>query len=425
MMQQRILFKNLILFVIICLVNYQIYAQNILVSALNNGSIPAYNIDSSMNLSFLKTTLQNNQILALGEESHSTKEFFLAKNEIIKYCVTHLNYKTIAIEADYCGAIAVDDYIIEGNGNAKDAIKKMRIPAWMTYEMIDLVEWLKVYNSNKSTYEKVRFCGFDMQFTKNLIFEIKSKLLIQNNLTPSSMIYLDSLKDRQDSKRINTKKSKLLLAELQLISLDKFPQNERDYCKQLLVLLNQYLDFKSKIVYHKIIATRDKYMADNIKSLALKHEGKMIIWAHNAHISRGVYLKKVESMGSYLHNEFKNKYYNLALFTGSGNISIYNRISKKIDYLEIPKDKKKKSIDAIFSKCNSDRFFILFNSLDSANDIIYKKFNNFFERNISIIKQKNKNVYYALNYYHKSNISQDYNGFLFIRNTNGSTGYNF
>lgn len=425
-MCREIPFKKLISFVIFSFVFFNNYSQNILVTALNNASIPAYNLDSSLNLSFLDTTLQNNQILALGEASHSTKEFFLAKNEIIKYCVTHLNYKTIELEADYCGAIAVDDYIIEGKGNAKDVIKKMRIPAWMTYEMIDLVEWLKVFNSNKSTFEKVRFCGFDMQFTKNLIYEIKSKLLIQNDLTPSSMVYLDSLKDRHDSKRINSEKSKLLLAELYSISLDKFTQEERDFYKQLLVLLSQYLDFKSKIVYHKIIATRDKYMAENIRSLVLKHNGKMIIWAHNVHISRGVYYKKVESMGSYLHKEFKNKYYNLALFTGSGNISIYNRINKKIDYLEIPKDKKKKSIDAIFSKCKFESFFIDFNRLSSSNDLIYKKFNNnFFERTISIIKQKNKNAYYALNYYHKSNISQDYNGFLFIRNTNGSTGYNF
>ena len=72
-----------------------------LLVAINEQSIPfsLLNTQSNQRLNALFT---DTRIIALGEATHGTHEFYAAKAEIIKYLVQHQNLKVVALETDFC-----------------------------------------------------------------------------------------------------------------------------------------------------------------------------------------------------------------------------------------------------------------------------------------------------------------------------------
>ncbi|WPC44138.1 erythromycin esterase family protein [Clostridium sp. JS66] len=74
-----------------------------------------------------------------------------------------MGYRVFAIEAESGGTQIVSDYVLNGIGNAEDAVKSMKFSVWSTKEVTDMVEWIRMYNKNPEHKEKIKFYGFDMQ----------------------------------------------------------------------------------------------------------------------------------------------------------------------------------------------------------------------------------------------------------------------
>jgi len=62
---------------------------------------------------------------------------------------------------------------------------------------------------------------------------------------------------------------------------------------------------------------RDRSMADNIGWLLDQSRGKLVVWAHNAHIANT--LEKLANMGSLLRKRYKQAYVNLGFVFGEGS----------------------------------------------------------------------------------------------------------
>ena len=69
----------------------------------------------------LRSIIGDARIVSLGEATHGTREFFQLKHRMIEYCVSQLGFTVIGFEAAYGEALAVNDYVLHGKGNAKDA----------------------------------------------------------------------------------------------------------------------------------------------------------------------------------------------------------------------------------------------------------------------------------------------------------------
>ena len=89
----------------------------------------------------LRPLIGNARVVALGEATHGTREFFQLKHRLIEYCVSQLGFTMIGFEADYGAALAVNDYVLRGNGNARDAASSMGMGFWDTEEVAALIEW--------------------------------------------------------------------------------------------------------------------------------------------------------------------------------------------------------------------------------------------------------------------------------------------
>lgn len=76
-----------------------------------------------------------------------------------------MGFTVFAIEAIMPEAFDVNQYVLTGHGDAAKALAGISIGPRLldTREMLELIEWMRRYNSEPAHTRKVKFYGFDMQ----------------------------------------------------------------------------------------------------------------------------------------------------------------------------------------------------------------------------------------------------------------------
>ena len=116
------------------------------------------------NLAAFGQAVGDARIVALGEATHGTSEFYTLNLRLLQYLVLHKSFTALAIEANWPEALAVDRYIKTGQGDPRKALAGMNFWTWYTQEMLDLVEWMRAYNQAAGSHATLSFTSFDMQF---------------------------------------------------------------------------------------------------------------------------------------------------------------------------------------------------------------------------------------------------------------------
>lgn len=407
-MKHKILTTLLLIF----LVPENVSAQSDICTELEKTCIKLNIDDNFEQFAFLDSTLLNNHILAIGESSHGTHEFFTSKFQIIQYCVTKLKYRSIGIESDYVGTMDANKFIREGLGTSANAVYNMGISAWMTEEMKDILEWLKQYNSDKPELDKVTLYGFDMQFTKPTLTKLKTELVKLN--CPSAAL-LDTLFTWKTSTQVDLNYLNNLAT-----GFIEFANFQKDTLKTSLIgLINS---MTTSINYLRIIDPypkanfRDKFMADNIMNGYKSQSVKTLIWAHNEHITKNGNIEIWQTMGEHLSKEFGNDYYTIGLLTANGRIGFYNRNTKRGDSLEIPIDRRD-SYENDFIKCGAKHFFINLRQM-KENSTALKFFSKKKEIiTVDLLYDPKKHKYSVKKSIFKNNLIDKFDSIIFIEKT--------
>lgn len=130
-------------------------------------------------LARLKAMVGEAQIVALGEGTHGTREYFRAKHRLVEFLVEEMGFSVFSIEANMPESYALNDYVMGGEGNVERLIGGMYFWTWNTEEVRDLVEWMRAWNlaqKAKGSERRVQFTGFDMQ-TEKVAFKIARDFL--------------------------------------------------------------------------------------------------------------------------------------------------------------------------------------------------------------------------------------------------------
>ena len=371
--------------------NFKLIAQVELSDGFDKVFIKLDPRENATDISFLDSVLNKNQILALGESSHGTSDFFKMKFKIIKYCIINLGYKSIGIEADCAGTRLMNDYIVSGKTSIDEAIYKMGIAAWMTEEMKEIILWLKDYNQNKKVQDKIKFWGFDMQFSNHTIELLKINLAKYPNLDKAAITFLDTLKYLKSPEQFKNPQLSSLIKQLNQISY-KMSDIDKQETLQLIQLLSQTILFKSTNEFRDKLRIRDSCLFQNVQTFMNLYSEKAILWAHNGHIAKSKHDDIWKPMGCYLKESIGSAYYSLGLMTGSGSIGFYNRITKNNDSLQIPHDKRKKSYDRFFANYSNHGYYVdiasTFNNPNFKDQFTQKKLIRTIDLNY-FSKQKN------------------------------------
>jgi erythromycin esterase len=264
--------------------------------------------DDHSDLMPLKKLIANRRIVALGEGTHGTSEFFKMKHRITKFLAEEMGFTVFAIEANMPEAREVNRYVLTGEGDPKKALAGLYFWTWNTSEVLEMIKWMRRYNlSGKG---KIEFYGFDMQ-TPTVAMENVKKFIekadkafvkpLAQHCRQVDEVWQVLKKDR-DYSDIKLGKwydaAKKIYEHLKTnreIYLKSFDTMEVDWVIQdaLVVLQGAEAHIKDK-------RSRDSSMAHNLDWI-LNHRPpgtKVVTWAHNGHVSKN--LTSYKSMGSFL-----------------------------------------------------------------------------------------------------------------------------
>jgi erythromycin esterase len=245
----------------------------------------------------LAKVLQGVQVVALGEATHGTREFFQLKHRMLEFLATELGYTVFAIEADVADAHAVNDYVLTGKGDAARVLADLG--NWNTEEVLELLRWMRRYNEDPKHPRKLSFHGVDMQSTVVASRSVGDYLarvdepfakVVRERLAPLAV----PKKWFQNVRTMSTEDKQALAAFLQEVA-DRFDARKRLYVRasdarqwarmrRNVTVLSQFME--RHLTGHREL--RDRFMAENLL-WALEHEGpgaRAVFWAHNGHVAR-------------------------------------------------------------------------------------------------------------------------------------------
>ncbi|MES2332647.1 MAG: erythromycin esterase family protein [Bacteroidota bacterium] len=295
-----------------------------------------------------KEMIGNAQVVALGEPAHGFHEPLAFRNRLFRFLAENYGFTTIVLEADLAESRSAAEFVAGGRGTAKDAAAKLSI-AGASPENIELLEWMRRYNSDPVHTRKLRFYGMDMEL-----------IGFPNDTTPShaalneAITYLKKVDAKEEAKimaaltpfmnRLSVANYPKLTLEEQntltttiddLISLftrerinfirgSSEESYEWAYHNALVAQQTNHLvkatppDQPGKIPPEawRAVNARDSAMANNVMWVLLHRAdgGKVFVYAHNSHVKNEVTLGGVwdafaqppNSMGKYLRSMLGN-----------------------------------------------------------------------------------------------------------------------
>ena len=125
-------------------------------------AIPLAGVDAGSgftDLGPLRRVWQGTRVVALGEASHGTSEFFRMKHRLVEFLATEMGFSVFAIEASMPEAFRLNDYVLRGEGDPKEMLRGMYFWTWNTQEVLDMIEWMRTFNA--SGKGKIQFLGFE------------------------------------------------------------------------------------------------------------------------------------------------------------------------------------------------------------------------------------------------------------------------
>lgn len=258
------------------------------------------------------------RVVAFGEQTHGTSEFFRMKHRALEYLVEEHGFTLFAIEANMPEAERLNRYVLTGEGDPAELLAGLYFWTWNTQEVLDMIEWMR--DRNETADEPVQFTGFDMQYP------------------PVAASNVVTFLEEHDPELLGTYRDSLE----QVAATDPYEEADAAVLTELQASLEALADeMTSRAAKHAEVAGeeaaawalqdlrvaiqalgvssggvvwRDAAMAENVLWLLERNPGaRMLIWAHNGHVAR-----QDGWMGAHLDAALGDDYLPVAFSFGSG-----------------------------------------------------------------------------------------------------------
>jgi protein-L-isoaspartate(D-aspartate) O-methyltransferase len=104
------------------------------------------------------------RVILLGEASHGTSEFYVARAAITRRLIERHGFDIVAVEADWPDAASIDRYVRHRGPRAGEEKHFTRFPTWMwrNREVDSFVRWLRDHNRAAGDGRMAGFYGLDL-----------------------------------------------------------------------------------------------------------------------------------------------------------------------------------------------------------------------------------------------------------------------
>lgn len=377
----------------------------LLLKQLNLSAIPI-SLDSTVNYEqfrFLDKVIKESRIVGLGEATHGTHEFMKGNTEIMKYLISHMDFKVIVLESGYGGTDLLNKYITGENVSINQAIYNIGFLNFMNDDILHFVKWLREYNLNKNQDEHVKIYGCDSQFVRYVIDDLLKFLQQHQSLSIELRSRLIELRDK-----LSEIPNKEKIKTLKLLQSSFNPLIADEEIKQRMEVVIQCIDIATASTLGSLLK-RDQYMAKNCNWIFnANNQRKMMIYAHNVHIAKAPDNSLKKRMGQYfskLHPDF------FVIGTGFclGSVGIKRKNHTPSFYNEAINN----SYDFFFAKCQYPAYFLEFNLTEEKELKAYVSTKNL-SRNTGATKYEDNAKNEKLNY-RKHVLDKSYDALLFFK----------
>jgi erythromycin esterase len=278
--------------------------------------VPLYQLDPSASLDDLeplRRMVGDARVVALGEATHGTREFFQTKHRILRFLVERMGFSAFAIEATWPESSRVDRYVRTGEGDPEVLLSGLYFWTWNTREVLDMIQWMRTYNSAGGN---VGFYGFDMQYPGMAIDSLLRFVRVVDDRATADFeqhlsclaTYANDARGRfptpgygaqsqayRDACLNDLQWVEGTIAARQGVYSARTSETDCAQAARSARVAIQYEQMASNRV------SRDAAMAGNVSWLLdqLGPEAKIVLWAHNGHVWTGS-----GAMGSVLRQTF-------------------------------------------------------------------------------------------------------------------------
>ncbi len=298
----------------------------------------------------LTSLLDGARVVALGEGTHGTREFFTLRQRMIEFLATELGFADFAFEFPYGEGVQIDRYIHGGEGDPAEILARVYCPPWNHSEMVELIEWMKDYNAAPDCPRVLRFHGVDIHDGSSALL-IDSLLSFIEKVDPTRV---GEIAGKLDCFRYNSMYHVATFVDLaeggcraELASVvDTMTKQRGRYTgasssREYAVALHEAKLLLQRAEHRYLLTTkpqeaddlRDLYMAENLVWVAenLAANGRVVLGAHNYHIGRYLDLPRVvgienrtqTSMGWHLGERYGAAYVPIGMTTRTGELAIF------------------------------------------------------------------------------------------------------
>lgn len=254
----------------------------------------------------LISKVNDETFVLLGESSHGTSEFYKIRSELSKKLILEKGFNYIAVEGDWPACQQINKYIKgldHTYSNAREVLSSFhRWPTWMwaNEEIIELIEWLKNYNLDKSINQKIGFYGIDVyslwESIDELIAYLEEIKSPQIEFAKKAFSCFEPFNRRPEKYGLSASfygedclnEVTKLLTE---ITLNKITESDSE--ENLNLEVNAIITANAENYYRTMVVNdneswniRDRHMVEALNKI---HEfygtqAKGIVWEHNTHV---------------------------------------------------------------------------------------------------------------------------------------------
>lgn len=327
---------NKIITLILLLTFYSCKAQTDFKSTIEFTS----DLESFENLSGLKETLKDVEVIALGENTHGLGEVFTAKTELVKFLYQELGFDLVLFESGFGDAAL----------------------AWEQLDSLSAKEFTSVFSSNfyynskeienlvsyvKSQDGKLKIQGFDCQPQQNYLIKRMSEIAqpIDSTLAKSVLLEMRSFnnlyqfENDKDTLAFNKQRDRFIeflqnynafldnnINELVGSGTTKNEMNALIKSNEFFIKTYSKINIGETMSWPAAYNIRDQSLFEIVKWFKeVNPKSKIIIWAQNSHIENKTKPNyDVNWMGHSLKRAYGNKYYSIGAVVYSGKNLNYN-----------------------------------------------------------------------------------------------------
>lgn len=247
----------------------------------------------------LKEILRDVRVVALGQQTYGSSEFYTAKHRLVQFLVKEMGFALIGFEGNYATSVEANEYLIEGQWTPGDAVRSLHMWPWRTEEIREMFQWLRAENQQRSPEQMVRLYGYAHTSTS------RSSQMVQSFLKQHAPEWMEKLDANWSTYAVNVPAAgtadrnaaaaqlrameeliAFLQAEEEALAGKSSPAKVREiqsYARSLYRYQDTYFNTANM---EEVLEKANRYSFETAMEIleSFGPESRMIVWGHNEYL---------------------------------------------------------------------------------------------------------------------------------------------